>query len=289
MSLPQQSVTYVGPITDTGRWENFKYRPDDVFICTPPKCGTTWSQAICAMLVFGTPEHGQKPGMISPWIDANFAPIDEYLEMVEAQDHRRFIKTHSPLDGIPYYPECQYLVVCRDPRDMYFSMINHRDNMSDEDLAHMVMPSGDSPFESWVNGTLDPDNFDVQSLHGCIHFLKTYWDYRDVPNIHLMHYYDMKQDLRGHIARVAGIMNVELSDAQLDEMTEAATFESMQAKGDQYAPGADVGLWKQNSGFFATGKNAQWKGKLTEEQLAAFDTKARELLTPEQYDWLLRS
>ncbi len=240
------------------------------------------------MLVFGKADRGEKPGVISPWVDANFAPIEDYLQMVESQNHRRFLKTHSPFDGVPYYEECQYLVVMRDPRDMYFSMLNHRDNMSEEDLAHMVMPSGETPFESWLNGTLDAQNFDVQSLHGAIHFLKTYWDYKGAPNVHMMHYFDMRTDLKSHIARVADIMGVEVDDATLDQMTEAATFENMQQKGDQYAPMAGGDIWKEDARFFATGKNRQWE-QLSDEQLAAFDQKARELLTDEQFDWLIRS
>lgn len=288
VSLPAERVRYVGLVTDTDRWEKFQHRSDDIFICTPWKCGTTWTQAIVCMLVFGKADHGEKPGVISPWIDANFAPVDEYLEMVEAQNHRRFIKTHSPLDGLPYYPECTYLVVFRDPRDMFFSMLNHRDNLSNEDLAFATIPSGDDAFQTWLDGEFAPDNFDLQSLEWLCHFLKTYWDCRDLPNIHLYHYADMKADLRGHIQRVADTLGTTITDAQLDEMTEAATFESMQKKGNQFAPMAGLEAWKSETGFFATGKNAQWKGKLTEEDLAAFDLKIREFLTQEQIDWLVR-
>ncbi len=66
----EKTTTYFGPLTDSSRWQNFKHRQDDIFICTPPKCGTTWTQAIIAMLVFGKVDHGLKPGLISPWIDA---------------------------------------------------------------------------------------------------------------------------------------------------------------------------------------------------------------------------
>jgi aryl sulfotransferase len=59
-SRPSKTVDYKGPITDTSRWQNFKPRPDDIFICTPPKCGTTWTQAIVAMLVFGKADHGDQ-------------------------------------------------------------------------------------------------------------------------------------------------------------------------------------------------------------------------------------
>ena len=102
---PQQSAAYLGAITDTSRWQNFKHRADDIFICTPPKCGTTWTQAICAMLVSGKVDHGTQPGLVSPWVDANFVPVEDYLKQVDAQTHRRYMKTHTPFDGIPYFPE----------------------------------------------------------------------------------------------------------------------------------------------------------------------------------------
>ncbi len=288
VSLPSQRVRYVGAVTDTDRWKKFRHRADDVFICTPWKCGTTWTQAIVCMLVFGKADHGEKPGVISPWVDANFAPIEEYLEMVEAQGHRRFLKTHSPLDGLPYYPECTYLVVFRDPRDMFFSMLNHRDNLTNEELAFATIPSGEDAFQKWLDGTFDPENFDLQSLEWLCHFLKTYWDHRDLPNIHLYHYADMKRDLRGHIQRVADTLGIAITATQLDEMTEAATFESMQKKGDQFAPMAGLDAWKSENGFFSSGRNAQWKGRLSEEDLAAFDRRIGEFLTREQIDWLVR-
>jgi hypothetical protein len=286
--LPSRAARYVGDITNTSRWDGFEHRSDDIFICTPWKCGTTWTQAIVCMLVFGRADHGEKPGVISPWVDANFAPIEEYLEMVSGQDHRRFLKTHSPLDGLPYYPECHYLVVFRDPRDMFFSMLKHRDNFSDEELAFACIPSGEDAFRKWLDGEFDPKNFDVQSLEWLCHFLQTYWPYRDLPNIHLFHYSDMKSDLPGHIRKVAGILEAELTESQLEEMVAAASFEAMRAKGDQFAPNAGLGAWKSEKDFFAVGTNAQWKGKLTSDDLAAFDSRIRDFLSEEQIEWLVR-
>ena len=56
--VPEQSAAYLGPITDTKRWQHFNHRPNDIFVCTPPECGTTWTQAICAMLVAGKNGNG---------------------------------------------------------------------------------------------------------------------------------------------------------------------------------------------------------------------------------------
>ncbi len=286
-AVPEQSASYLGQITDTSRWENFQHRPDDIFVCTPPKCGTTWTQAICAMLVFGKVDHGTQPGVISPWIDAQFAPIDDYLKQIEAQKHRRYIKTHTPLDGIPYFLDCTYLAVLRDPRDAFFSMLNHRDNMTDAELALGSFPSGPNAFSDWLNREGDPGNWDQQSLAALVHFFNTYWQYRDLPNIHLFHYSDMKRDLNGTIASMANALDVEVDDTLLAEMTEAATFESMKRSAEQFAPESGTGLWKKEADFFANGSNQQWKGALSEDELAAFDARLAELLAPDEAHWVV--
>src|SRR5262249_12065229 len=104
--LPVRSAFYRGPITDPARWPRLRHRPGDIFLCAPAKSGTTWLQAIVAMLIFGTAELEVAPAKISPWFDANLTPADEVSRMLEAQRHRRYLKTHTPLDGIPYFPDC---------------------------------------------------------------------------------------------------------------------------------------------------------------------------------------
>ena len=225
--------------------------------------------------------------MISPWIDAQFAPIEDYLEEVEAQTHRRYIKTHTPLDGIPYYPECTYLVVCRDPRDVFFSCLNHRDNMSDEELAFSVFTSGETAFADWLSLEQGPGGWDTQSLQLITHFLQTCWEYRDLANVHLFHYSDMKRDLRTAIGAMANALKVDVGEELLSAMTKAASFEHMKKNAGSFAPQAGGDFWKQERDFFATGRSGQWKDSLSEEDLSAFDTRLAELLPAEQVNWLL--
>ena len=287
MQTPAQNVRYVGPITNTDRWANFQHRPDDIFICTPPKCGTTWTQAICSMLVFGKADHGQQTSDISPWIDADFMPIDDLLPQIHDLPHRRFIKTHSPLDGIPYYPECTYLVVMRDPRDAYCSGLNHRDNMTEVELAHAVFPSGENAFQTWLDRESRPENWDVQSISTFVHFFNSYWPYRSLPNVHLYHYSDMKRDLRGAIKSMAAATDTAVTDSQLDAFTEAATFGNMKKKSEQFAPESGSGMWKSESSFFSKGVNQQWKTLLSEDEIKAFDTKFATLLQGAEAEWAL--
>ena len=286
-AYPPQGVAYLGPITDTGRWANFQNRDDDIFICTPPKCGTTWTQAICAMLVFGTADHGIAPGAVSPWIDANFAPIDDYLKEVDSQPHRRFLKTHSPFDGIPYHPSCTYLAVFRDPRDAYLSGLNHRDNMNDQDLAESVFPSGADAFDNWLHAVREPGGWDVPSLDSIAHFFNSYWPYRELDNVHMFHYADMKRDLPGAISSMAQALGSTIDQTQLDAFTHAASFETMKGKAEQFAPESGTGMWKKETNFFANGSSEQWKDKLNADQLADFDARLAQLLPADEAHWLL--
>ena len=155
-TLPMRTSGYAGRLTDTTRWDPFRVRPDDIFICTPPKCGTTWTQAICAHLIFGTPEIAGKLTDISPWFDSKLEKLDVCLATLEAQTHRRFMKTHTPLDGIPYFSDCVYLIAYRDPRDAFFSIRNHLLNMVNPPDVEQLAPDPRDGFRAWLEETFKP-------------------------------------------------------------------------------------------------------------------------------------
>src|ERR1700733_2903458 len=113
---------------DSNRWDGFELRPHDIIISTPRMCGTTWTQMICALLILQEPELPLPLDMLSPWIDMVTRARAEVFADLEAQTHRRFIKTHTPLDGIPNDPAVTYICVGRDPRDVGLSMDHHIGN-----------------------------------------------------------------------------------------------------------------------------------------------------------------
>jgi hypothetical protein len=86
---------------DSTRWRQLSLRDGDIIISTRSTTGTTWVQMICALLVFRTAELPRPLVELSPWLDWLMRPIDEVVADLEAQGHRRFIKTHTPLDGLP--------------------------------------------------------------------------------------------------------------------------------------------------------------------------------------------
>ena len=283
---PQRLHAYEGHLIDATRWDRFVAREDDIFICTPPKCGTTWTQAIVALLIFARPELEVKPGHISPWIDANFTPLDEILAMLEAEDHRRFVKTHTPLDGIPFHRGCVHLAVYRDPHDAFFSSRAHAENMDGMNAAERLKLGANEAFRAWCEAPLVPGSVREASLARHVHHYRTFKDFEHLDEIHLLHYADMKRDLEGAMRRIARILGIEVAGPLLAELAAAAGFENMKRNAAQFVPDPGRLAWKRDENFFAKGANAQWREVLTVTDLALYEARLAELLPADEAAWL---
>lgn len=284
---PERRTHYKSLVSDSDIWSRFPIRADDVFICTPPKSGTTWMQTICGLLILGDPEADPGNGTVSRWIDSAFNDEAELLPAMAAQDHRRYIKTHTPLDGIAYDPRCTYLPVYRHPIDVVFSAQNHLKNMKSDGIKHLILDDIEVGFRDFTDRPFSPEQNIGETLESLVRHYRSFADWRHLPNIHIFHYADMTRDLRGAVGRVAAILGVE--DAGLIEaVTEAARFSSMKRKADTYAPSADRGIWKDNAGFFESGSSNKWQGVLSDESLTRYDARMRALLPPEDVAWFER-
>lgn len=140
---PERSRTYHGLIFDSTYWDAFKPRPGDIVVSTSAKAGTTWVQTICRLLIFQTPEPPAPLDDLSPWFDLRLTPPEVTVPLLEAQTHRRFLKSHLPMDGIPYFEELRYIAVGRDSRDVFMSWVKHLENMSDHATAMFNAKSGE--------------------------------------------------------------------------------------------------------------------------------------------------
>ena len=50
------------------------------------------------------------------------------MPLVEAQTHRRFLKTHLPVDALVFSEKAKYIYIGRDGRDVVWSLYNHHAN-----------------------------------------------------------------------------------------------------------------------------------------------------------------
>lgn len=287
------------------RWDGFELREDDIIISTAAKCGTTWMQMQCALLLFRTPQLPAPLAKLSPWLDMNTRPLEEVRADLDAQTHRRFIKTHLPLAALPWDDRVTYVHVARDPRDVALSWDNHLANMNLDkfvevragavgldDLAEVapggpMAPPSEDPVErfwQWVEG--DGASDEMSSLEALVHHSRTFWERRDAPNVHLFHYGDQRADLAAQMARLADALGV---DPPTDELVEAAGFENMKARADDLVPNSDTPFWQSADQFFHKARSGDWRTLIGEEGLPRYEAAVRAASDdPELVDWLHR-
>ncbi len=207
-------VRYQSPDEDSARWAGFPFRDGDIVISTRSKSGTTWMQMICALLVFQTAQLPEPLGDLSPWLDRLTVPRGELLARLGAQRHRRIIKSHTPLDGIPIDPRATYIVVARHPLDMAVSLYHQGANIDRARLRRLTgqpdpgePPPPRPPLHDWLAAWIHEDTTAQQqmdSLPGVMWHLSDAWARRGQPNIVLAHFDDLSASLAGEMRRLAG-------------------------------------------------------------------------------------
>ena len=271
-------------------WNNFKFRNDDVVIATYAKSGTTWAQQIVAQLIFNGAE-GVDVSHLSPWIDLRIIPT-EVIAGLEGQTHRRFVKTHLPVDALVFSPKAKYLFIGRDGRDAAWSLFNHHANATDDyfdafnNTPGRVGPalqrgSGDAHefYSAWIAG----DGYPYWPLWDNI---RSWWAIRKLPNVKLIHFNDMKADLTGSIREIAFFLGIKPDPAILAKIVEHCTFDYMKANADKVAPRGGV-MWKGGAQTFINkGTNGRWRDTLTPTEISAYEAKALAELGPECAMWL---
>lgn len=289
-------IHYSSPEEDSHRWLGFEFRDGDIVISTRSKHGTTWMQTICALLVFRTPTFPRPLGELSPWLDWLGTPLAEVTAGLAGQDHRRIIKTHTPLDGIPLYEQASFIVVARHPLDAAVSLYHQSLNIDRYRLAELTgLAPPTEPFEpppleqwlaSWVASDADPID-QLDSLNGVVHHVADAWSRRDEPNVLLVHYEDLTADLSGEMRRVADFLGVDLDAALLDRLSEAATFEAMRENSDSLAPDAG-GVLVDPARFFRSGRSGDGALALDAADLAIYDARVAASLPADLRRWLHR-
>ncbi len=296
---PQVRHIYQNHHLDTSRWDDFKPRRGDIIISTSYKAGTTLTQTIVANLLFpnGLPA---TVGDLSPWVDARFGPVEEVLAALDAQTHRRCIKTHLPLDGLPFFEEAQYVMVGRDPRDVFMSLVNHYSNHTPgffEMLNGQPGRVGD-PFpeydgdihglwRNWISrGWFDWES-DGYPYWSHLHHAKTWWEFRHLPNVRLIHYADLRRDLEGEMRSLAAWLNIDVPEDRWAAVVDACRFETVKANPEKVMGAMADQVWKGGAHtFIHKGTNGRWKDVLTDEELAQYEAAMARTLPPDCARWL---
>ncbi len=279
--IEHAKTRYCSPISDSARWHAFEPRTGDIVVNTPPKSGTTWTQAILAMLIAADPEVDAQTSMKSPWIDICSRPLEDVMARLEAQEHRRQVKTHTPFDGLPYWNELRYIAVYRHPIDIHFSMRKHVRNMTSDIFDHLFSEDPSVSFRIFIE-----EQEGEGSLQGIVTHYKESLARQSRENLLLLHYADMLRDLANAVDKIADHVGLSADPDLMSAIVDAAMFDRMKANAHRFTPSAGQGVWNQDAAFFDSGTSNKWEGQLTPDDLKAYDEVISALLSPDERDWL---
>ncbi len=276
---------------DSTIWNGFGFRDDDIIISTYAKAGTTWVQQIVSQLIFNGAEDLAVAEM-SPWLDLRVPPKEVKLPAVEAQTHRRFLKTHLPVDALVFSPKAKYLYIGRDGRDVVWSLYNHHTGANalwyealNDTPGRVGPPIGPPPdsilqyFDDWLER-------DGHPFWPFWENLRSWWEIRHLPNVMLLHFGRLKADMPGQIRRIAAFLDIAIDEATWPAILEHCSFDYMKANATASVPLGGA-FWEGGARtFIHKGVNGRWRDLLRPEQSAAYEARALAELGEDCARWL---
>jgi len=194
---------------------DYKSDPTDVFIVTPPKCGTTWMQQIVHGLRTRGSMDFDEITRVVPWINMAYdTGIDIYAPQVA---HPRAFKTHSALDEVP--KGGKYIIVVRDPCDALLSDYHF--------MEGMFFEKGSISLETFAREEFIPGR-------GIWKHIIAFWDRRKDENILPLCYENIKADLPQAIERVASFIGIPLDDELREIVLRQSDIKFMKEHQEQF-------------------------------------------------------
>ncbi len=200
----------------------YEARPDDVFVVTQMKCGTTWMQQVVhEVLNRGSGnlvETGRAMYAIAPWLEGRRSVSLADAPMIGTERPSRIVKTHFPAQLCPVSASARYIYVARHPVSCFASCID----FIVTNLGGMAPPP--EAFEAWYTSP------DLMWWGTWPEHVKGWWERsaRD-GNVLFLYFEEMKRDLPGTARQVADFLGMRpLTEAELARVVEKSSFGYMQ-------------------------------------------------------------
>lgn len=287
-------------LSDSTVWADFLaqggFVDGDIVVADPFKAGTTWTQRILQQILHNGEEKEGGLSDTSPWLDSSWGKHAEMLRILKEQSEtgiRRVIKSHLPADALPIAPEPRYVFVGRNGKDLGISFHNYLKNfsaptMSEINRIHAEWSANSTPLtipddmQTFFDLWLDNDGYECCDLLG---IMASWWKLKDEPNVLLVHYRQLKDDLPGQIVRIAEFLSIDPGALRMDDILRHSSFEYMKGRAEKMAPFGGEHMSSAKA-FFHKGPKRDFRTELTPEQIERFDRKALERLGPECSRWL---
>jgi aryl sulfotransferase len=276
---------------DSTVWNDLEFRKDDIVISTYAKSGTTWLQQIIGQLLFdGNPD--LEVAEMSPWLDLRVPPKEVKLPLVEAQTHRRFLKTHLPVDALRFSPHAKYIYIGRDARDVVWSLYNHHSNANQtwyeslNDTPGRVGPPIEPPpddIRQYWRDWMERDGYPFWPFWENV---RSWWAIRDLPTVKVLHFANLKKDMPGRIREVAEFLDIPINESSWDRILEYCSFAWMKKNATKSVPLGGA-FWDAGAEVFINrGVNGRWADTLSLEESEEYQQRAEAELGEVCARWL---
>ncbi len=204
------------------RAEAYLPKPEDIFVVTQMKCGTTWMQHVVYEVLNrgrgNLVDSGTALYAVAPWIEGRKSVPVEEAPTVGTERPGRIIKTHLPVQICPWSDEARYIYVARHPVSCFASCIDFVATNAG------AMAPDLAACEEWY---CSPD---LMWWGTWTDHVKGWWDRsQTASNVLFVFFEDMKKDLPAVVRQVAQFLGVQpLTDAELARVVEKCGFRYMQ-------------------------------------------------------------
>jgi len=290
-SLPKKTREFHSNHFDSTIWNDFRFRDDDIIISTYAKSGTTWMQQMVAQMLYGGDERLEVAEM-SPWLDLRVPPKEIKLPAVEAQTHRRFLKTHLPVDALVFSPRARYIYIGRDGRDVVWSFYNHHINANESwyqalnDTPGLIgppMPKPPDDIRQYWHEWLDRDGYPWWPFWENV---RSWWAIRHLPNVHLVHFESLKRDMPGEMRKLAAFLDIHVDESRWEPIFEYCSFDWMKRNATKSVPLGGA-FWDAGAQVFINkGVNGRWRDTLTSAEIDEYERRAVDELGADCAAWL---
>jgi hypothetical protein len=205
----------------------------DVIVATYAKSGTNWMMQIAHQLIYHGKGEFEHIHSVVPWPDVKlFGPMRNYAIPIEQADHwktaperKLVIKTHFNWEHIPYSEDSRYIMVIRDPKDVFVS--NYV--FVKATAFGPAMPKVDTWFNMYLSENFPMGGSWAVNAAG-------YWAQRHKPNVLVLSFKSMKRDLRGTALKVAEFLDIRVTDDVIQEVCRQSSFEYMKRIDHKFRP-----------------------------------------------------
>ena len=251
-----------------------QYKPTkhDVFVPIYAKSGTNWMLQIAQQIAYyGDAEFAHIHDLVS-WPEfalPTTIPLEDPTPQKQSPTGLRIIKSHLESSYIPYDEAARYLLVIRDPKETFVS--GYRFGLGC--LLPKEMPS----VEHMLDAFLSPNYiYGDWAKHTA-----SYWQWRNRPNVLMLTFDELKQDTKTCITRVAEVMGVELTPAQLEQVHAKSDVTYMKQLGFAFSPPLPyIPFWGKlaTTDLIRSGNSGNSGELLTQAQQDAIDNYMRAAL-----------